>query len=53
MSEFVIPEDLVIEAYQYAQQEYRKAIGERDKDYWDGYAEAIEELFPEVVAFNG
>ncbi len=49
MIEFVLDEGSVYEEYHYAQLQYKKAIGERDKDFWDGYTSAIEALFPEVV----
>ena len=41
-------EDL-IEEYEYARSEYKKSIGDQQRDYWDGYLAAIEKLFGEVV----
>jgi len=38
----------IVEEYQHAYSEYKKAIGDRDKDYWDGYLAGIETMFPEV-----
>jgi cyclopropane fatty-acyl-phospholipid synthase-like methyltransferase len=39
----------LIEEYEYAQSEYKKSIGDQQRDYWDGYLAAIEKLFGEVV----
>jgi hypothetical protein len=38
----------IIEEYQHARDEYKRAVGDRDRDYWDGYLAGIEAVLPEV-----
>lgn len=39
----------VMEEYQHARNEYKRAVGDRDRDYWDGYLAGIEAVFPGVT----
>ena len=39
----------VLEEYQYARSEYKNAIGDQQRDFWDGYLAAIEKLCPDLV----
>ena len=43
----VDPEKL-LEEYKYAQSEYKKAIGDQLRDYWDGYLSAFERFLDEA-----
>ena len=42
---------VIIEEYEYARSEYKKFIGDQERDFWDGYLAAIEKLCPDLV-FN-
>lgn len=41
--------EMIIEEYEYARDQYKKAFGDQQKDYWDGYLAALERLCGEVV----
>ena len=41
------PEKL-LEEYEYARSEYKKAIGDQLRDYWDGYLSAFERFLDEA-----
>lgn len=50
MSEAVtLDVDLVLDEYEYARDQYKKAVGDQQKDFWDGYLAAFERLCGEVV----
>lgn len=38
-----------IEEYEYAQDEYKKAKGDHDKIYWDGYLMALEKISGDIL----
>jgi len=40
---------VLIEEYEYARSEYKNAIGDQQRDFWDGYLAAIEKLCPDVA----
>ena len=50
MSEAVtLDVEVVIDEYEYARVQYKKAVGNQQKDFWDGYLAALESLCGEVV----
>lgn len=38
----------LLEEYDYARTEYKKAIGDQLRDYWDGYLSAFERFLDEA-----
>lgn len=48
-SPVTIDVDLILDEYDYARDQYKKAFGDQQKDFWDGYLAAIEKLCGEVV----
>ena len=46
---FIIETDELIEEYEYARDQYKKAVGDQQKDFWDGYLAGIEKLCGDVV----
>lgn len=38
----------LLEEYDYARSEYKKAIGDQLRDYWDGYLSAFERFLDEA-----
>jgi len=38
----------LLEEYEYARSEYKKAIGDQQRDYWDGYMSAFERFLEEA-----
>jgi len=40
---------VILDEYDYAREQYKKAFGDQQKDYWDGYLAAIEKLCGEVM----
>jgi len=38
----------ILEEYEYARSEYKKAIGDQLRDYWDGYLSAFERFLDEA-----
>jgi len=50
MSEAVtLDVEVVIDEYEYARDQYKKAVGDQQKDFWDGYLAALESICGEVV----
>ena len=41
--------DVVLDEYDYARDQYKRAVGDQQKDFWDGYLAALEKLCGEVV----
>jgi hypothetical protein len=45
MSEAVtLDVEVVLDEYKYARDQYKKAVGDQQKDFWDGYLAALEIL---------
>ena len=40
---------VLIEEYEYARSEYKNAIGDQQRDFWDGYLAAIEKICPDLM----
>lgn len=38
----------LLEEYEYARGEYKKSIGDQQRDYWDGYLSAFERFLDEA-----
>jgi hypothetical protein len=38
----------LLEEYRFAQSEYKKAVGDQLRDYWDGYLSAFEKFLDET-----
>lgn len=38
----------LLEEYKFAQSEYKKAVGDQLRDYWDGYLSAFERFLDET-----
>ena len=46
MKEYVTFEvDYLTDTYSYAREQYKNAIGDRDKDYWEGYLDALDTVY--------
>jgi hypothetical protein len=41
--------EVILDEFDYARDQYKKAVGDQQKDFWDGYLAAIESLCGEVV----
>lgn len=39
----------VLELLEYPKQQLNQPLCERDRDYWEGYIEAVYDLFPEAL----
>ena len=37
------------DTYSYAREQYKSAIGDRDKDYWEGYLDGLDTMYKEQV----
>ena len=46
---FIIETDELIEEYEYARDQYKRAVGDQQKDFWDGYLAGIEKLCGDAV----
>jgi hypothetical protein len=39
----------ILELLEYPRQQLNQPLCERDRDYWEGYMEAVYDLFPEAL----
>tara|TARA_R100001594_G_scaffold1169_1_gene4919 strand:- start:427 stop:585 length:159 start_codon:yes stop_codon:yes gene_type:complete len=46
MQEFItLDTEHLTDTHSYARERYKDAIGDRDKDYWEGYLDALEAVY--------
>ena len=54
MKEYVTFEvEYLTNTYSYAREQYKNAIGDRDKDYWEGYLAGLDTMYKAQVAESG
>tara|TARA_R100001530_G_scaffold127621_2_gene96908 strand:- start:4967 stop:5125 length:159 start_codon:yes stop_codon:yes gene_type:complete len=41
--------EYLTETYEYAKQQYKDAIGDRDKDYWEGFLDGLDTMYKKQV----
>ena len=37
------------DTYSYAKEQYKNSIGDRDKDYWEGYLDGLDTMYKKQV----
>ncbi len=46
MKEYVtLEEEYLIDTYSYAREQFKNAIGDRDKDYWEGFLDGLDSVY--------